>query len=115
MATEVRTGYRKVGNGKSSRGLSRVRYVGTLAIYEDGQHLYSYTGNVHRLTPEDARQDARTEAESLIRQNPEVAIKLHSGAYQVSAIIRGHLVTRTYYGYTKREAARRFRQDVKGG
>ena len=37
--------------------------------------------------------------------------RLHSGAYQVSAIIRGYLVTRTYYGYTKREAVRLFRED----
>lgn len=36
-----------------------------------------------------------------------------SGAYQVSDIIGGHLVTRTYYGYTKREAQRQFRMDTK--
>ena len=35
-----------------------------------------------------------------------------SGAWQVHAIIRGYLVTRTYYGYTKREAARMFRAEV---
>ena len=35
-----------------------------------------------------------------------------SGAWQVSDIIRGYLVTRTYYGYSKREAARMFRREV---
>ena len=35
--------------------------------------------------------------------------RLHSGAWQVSAIVRGYLVTRTYYGYTKRDAVRLFR------
>lgn len=38
----------------------------------------------------------------------------HSGAYQISDIIGGQLVTRTYYGYTKREARRQFRMDTKG-
>lgn len=38
-------------------------------------------------------------------------LKLHNGAWQVSAIIGGYLVTRTYYGYTKREALRQFKAD----
>lgn len=41
--------------------------------------------------------------------------RLHNGAYQISAIVRGYLVTKTYYGYTKREAARMFRQDTREG
>lgn len=32
-----------------------------------------------------------------------------SGAWIISAIIRGHLITRTYYGYTKQNAIRDFR------
>lgn len=35
-----------------------------------------------------------------------------SGAWQVSAIVRGYLVTRMYYGYTKREAVQEFRRDT---
>jgi hypothetical protein len=35
-----------------------------------------------------------------------------AGAYVVSDIIDGHLVTRTYYGCTRREALAWFRQDV---
>lgn len=31
-----------------------------------------------------------------------------SGAWQISGIVDGHLVTRTYYGCTKREAKREF-------
>ena len=37
-----------------------------------------------------------------------------SGAWQVSDIIGGYLVTRTYYGYTKREAIALFRAETKG-
>ena len=37
--------------------------------------------------------------------------RLHSGAWQVSAITGGHLLTRTYYGYTKREAVRLYKQE----
>ena len=70
MATEIRTGYRKAG--RKSR-----YYLGTLAIYEDGEMSYSYTGNVHRLTPEDAKQDAVIEAQSLAYQNPTVSIVIH--------------------------------------
>jgi hypothetical protein len=35
------------------------------------------------------------------------------GAWVVSDIIRGYLVTRFYYGYTKREAQRQFKRDTK--
>lgn len=35
--------------------------------------------------------------------------KLINGAWQVTDIINGRLVTHTYYGYTKREAVRSFR------
>ena len=41
-------------------------------------------------------------------------IKLHSGAWQVSAIIGGYLVTRTYYGYTKKVAKALFAIDCMG-
>lgn len=37
-----------------------------------------------------------------------------SGAWLVSAIVDGHLVTRIYYGHTKREAVSLFRQLIKG-
>lgn len=37
----------------------------------------------------------------------------HEGAYVISDIIAGYLVTKRYYGYTKREAIRMFREDTK--
>lgn len=37
----------------------------------------------------------------------------HSGAYQISAVIGGHLVTRTYYGYTKRESVQEFNKETR--
>ena len=37
-----------------------------------------------------------------------------SGAYEVSDIIGGRLIRRTYYGYTKREAVQAFRAQFKG-
>jgi hypothetical protein len=37
----------------------------------------------------------------------------HSGAWMISTIAWGRLITRTYYGYTKREAQRRFKQYIK--
>ncbi len=44
--------------------------------------------------------------------------KTIQGAYQISDIIDGHLVTRTYYGHTKREAKLlfkyEFREKIKG-
>jgi hypothetical protein len=39
----------------------------------------------------------------------------HSGAWIVSDTVRGYLVTRTYYGYTKREAVRLFREEKRKG
>ena len=42
------------------------------------------------------------------------ATRLHNGAWQVSAIVRGYLTTRTFYGYTKREALALFRAEMKG-
>lgn len=36
----------------------------------------------------------------------------HSGAWQISALVNNYLVTRTYYGYTKREAMAQFKFDV---
>lgn len=35
------------------------------------------------------------------------------GGWQVSDIIGNHLFTRTYYGFTKREAVKAFREDSK--
>jgi hypothetical protein len=35
------------------------------------------------------------------------------GAYKISDIINGYLVTRQYMGYTKREAIQAFKQDAK--
>lgn len=40
--------------------------------------------------------------------------RTYQGAYRVSSIISGYLVTRTYYGMTKREAMRAYRADTKG-
>lgn len=37
----------------------------------------------------------------------------HDGAWIVSDIIAGYLVTRRYYGYTKREAKQAFIADTK--
>ena len=38
-----------------------------------------------------------------------------AGAWIVSALVRGYLVTRRYYGYTRREAIRAFRAEVERG
>ena len=35
-----------------------------------------------------------------------------SGAWQVSDIVGGYLTTKTYYGYTRSEAVRKFRAEV---
>ena len=43
------------------------------------------------------------------------ACRLHSGAVMVSDIIGGYLTTRTYYGYSIREAMRAFKRDTKRG
>lgn len=37
------------------------------------------------------------------------------GAYVISDIVSGYLVTRSYYGYTKRESVRLFRAHIRGG
>jgi hypothetical protein len=34
--------------------------------------------------------------------------RTHTGAWRICAIIRGHQVTRTYYGFTKWEAKKEF-------
>ena len=39
--------------------------------------------------------------------------RLINGAVQVSAVIRGYLVTRTYFGYSKRDAGRMFRSEMR--
>jgi hypothetical protein len=38
----------------------------------------------------------------------------HAGAWVVSDIVAGYLVTRSYYGYTKREALALFKQENRG-
>jgi hypothetical protein len=40
--------------------------------------------------------------------------KNREGAWRVSDIVAGYLVTRTYYFYTKKEAVRLFREEMKG-
>ena len=37
-----------------------------------------------------------------------------SGAFEIYALIGNHLLTRTYYGYTRREAVAMFRAELKG-
>jgi hypothetical protein len=39
--------------------------------------------------------------------------KNHEGAYVISDIVSGYLVTRRYYGYTKREALRLFKEETR--
>jgi hypothetical protein len=39
--------------------------------------------------------------------------KNNEGAWRVSDIIGGYLVTRRYYGYTKREAIKLFKEETK--
>lgn len=41
--------------------------------------------------------------------------KTFQGAWRVSAIVGGFLVSEQYMGYTKREAVARFKQQHKGG
>jgi hypothetical protein len=38
-------------------------------------------------------------------------VKNINGSWTVSEIVNGYLVTRTYYGYTKRESLARFRRE----
>ena len=42
-----------------------------------------------------------------------VRIILSSGAVSVSDIINGHLVTKTYYGYTRKQAVALFKKEYK--
>jgi len=37
--------------------------------------------------------------------------KTVEGAYRITAIIGGYLVTRRYYGYTKKEAVKLFKEE----
>lgn len=37
-----------------------------------------------------------------------------SGGWRVSAMIGGYLVTRRYFGYSKREAIAKFKDETKG-
>lgn len=36
----------------------------------------------------------------------------HSGAWSVYGVVNGYLLSRTYYGYTKREAVRLWREEA---
>lgn len=36
-----------------------------------------------------------------------------NGSYVISSIVRGHLVTRVYYGYTRRDCASMFRRETR--
>lgn len=38
-----------------------------------------------------------------------------SGAYEVSAVVGGHLVRQVYYGYTRREALAAFKSYLQEG
>lgn len=38
--------------------------------------------------------------------------KNHDGAYVISQVVSGYLITKRYYGYTKREAVALFTQEV---
>ena len=40
--------------------------------------------------------------------------KLHNGAWRVSTVYNGYLVSRVFYGYSKREAVVLFRQSLQG-
>ena len=46
--------------------------------------------------------------------NPILSRVIHSGAWVVSDIIGGYLVTRTYYGYTSVQALRLFKEEFGG-
>jgi hypothetical protein len=48
----------------------------------------------------------------MIRHADITLEKNRQGAWVVSAIVRGYLVTRQFYYYTKREAARLFLQEM---
>jgi hypothetical protein len=37
----------------------------------------------------------------------------HSGAWRISDIVNGYWFTRVYYGYSKRDAMREYREDRK--
>jgi hypothetical protein len=39
--------------------------------------------------------------------------KNSEGAWRISDIVDGYLVTRRYYGYTKREAVRLFKEETR--
>jgi len=36
----------------------------------------------------------------------------HSGAWVVSGVVNGYLVSRTYYGYSKAEAVKNWREEA---
>jgi hypothetical protein len=42
------------------------------------------------------------------------AAKLHNGAWYVADIVNGYLTSRTFYGYSKRDALRAFKREMRG-
>jgi hypothetical protein len=42
-----------------------------------------------------------------------IAEKTFQGAWRITDLINGYFVTRQYFGYTKREAMRRFKEETK--
>ena len=47
--------------------------------------------------------------------NPIVSRLYPSGAWEVSDIVAGYWVRRTYYGYTRRQAVALFRRELSQG
>lgn len=56
---------------------------------------------------------ARADLEAGVMDAPWVQKSPITGAYIVSAVVNGHLMTRTYYGYTRREVLSMFRQEAR--
>jgi len=59
-----------------------------------------------------ARLDTRTQNSDGLAMNESVN-RNHAGAWIISQLTGGYFVTRTYYGYTKRDALRLFREHVR--
>lgn len=54
-----------------------------------------------------------TSMEVVGKRNPVYVTRLHDGSYQVEAMKHGQLVHRRYMGYTKVDATRRFRAELR--
>lgn len=44
-------------------------YAGRIAIYQDGERLYSLTAKIMRVSRGDAKHDAQTMAQDLLRES----------------------------------------------